>query len=994
MSKTLTFSKRKPQVFFIDNYTTNKSLGHRNNMVIQTKYNLFTFLPKSLLIQFLKMANCYFLLMAIIQSIPVISPLNPGSAIAPLVFVVLVSMIKEGVEDYNRRVYDNRTNSELVSVYREGKWKQEKAGLLHIGEFVCVSKNSIFPADLLLLDSSFDEGICYVETGSLDGEKHLKLKAALMKTKGEFSENGTPKKTISMPGKITCDHPNPNLYDFEGIYMNETGSSLVFSPKQLLLKGASLKNTDWIVGVVAYTGHNTKIILNSKKPRNKISKLENLLGRLIILILIFQLGFCSISAIGFSLRHDDMGAGHSYIPAIVEVEAVDRILIFLSYLLLYNTMIPISLIVTSEIVKIIQGKFMSWDADLYSLVRGKRLKATGTALNEELGNIDYIFSDKTGTITANKMDFKFAHIGKNVYYYSKYEEPLPEVVLRKLISNKIEPIDLDKNLLREEVSDPSQQMLFKYQGIQIELMKEFWLTISLANECSLHKDEETNTEEYIGMSPDDIELVKTSAALGFELSGKSNLKARVLNIFGISKEFEILNVFEFTSDRKRMSIIIRENGQIRLYMKGADNEMFNRLSSDNDPNFVESAKSSIEFFSSQGFRTLVLGMKHIREADYTTWLEELNKGNENFEMKKEIDAQCAEDIEKDLCLIGVTVVEDKLQDNVPITIRDLRMADIKIWMLTGDKLTTAYNIGLSCNLICAENVNFTLRGNDDNMLNTLENAYGEFLKQGQEQEFSILIDSEALHCIMRSGRKTQTFLNIALKAVSVVCCRVSPLQKAEIVRAVKEHDKTCVTLSVGDGGNDVSMIMEAHVGVGIYGEEGIRAVQAGDFAVGEFQFLRRLLINHGRLNMIRISEMILYFFYKNFTFTLVHFLFGFYNNFSGQTIIDDFSITTFNLIFTAFPLSVKAVIEKDFDEHDGDVIFKLLPFLYSETKNNPIFNIHNLMKTLVVAIIESCLNFFLTITFLHNAPMGSEGSMPSMWVISTVLFNNIVVVYH
>ena len=167
---------------------------------------------------------------------------------------------------------------------------------------------------------------------------------------------------------------------------------------------------------------------------------------------------------------------------------------------------------------------------------------------------------------------------------------------------------------------------------------------------------------------------------------------------------------------------------------------------------------------------------------------------------------------------------------------------------------------------------------------------------------------------------SKIFLTVAKDAISVICCRISPLQKSQIVKMIKNYEKNKITLSIGDGGNDVSMILEAHIGIGIYGEEGLRAVQSSDYAIGEFKILRRLLLFHGQVNLMRNSDMIIYFFYKNFVFTIVHFFYGFYNNFSGQTIIDDWFISCFNLVFTSIPLAVKGVLDLDLKPDDGILI--------------------------------------------------------------------------
>ena len=241
---------------------------------------------------------------------------------------------------------------------------------------------------------------------------------------------------------------------------------------------------------------------------------------------------------------------------------------------------------------------------------------------------------------------------------------------------------------------------------------------------------------------------------------------------------------------------------------------------------------------------------------------------------------------------SATIVEDKLQDKVPETIRDLRLAQIKVWMLTGDKMNTAYNIGLSCNLISKEMKIFNICGIEPkkdeltlSIMNQRERAQVilDFAKEFQKYkggfdslerpQYGILVDEKALLTIEEEDVEIKNiFLDIAKDAVAVICCRVSPLQKSQVVKMMKNYNPNSKTLAIGDGGNDVSMIMEAHIGVGIYGEEGLRAVQNSDYAIGEFRFLHELLFYHGRTNYIRNAQCILYFFYKNFVFTFLQFI--------------------------------------------------------------------------------------------------------------------------
>ena len=414
-------------------------------------------------------------------------------------------------------------------------------------------------------------------------------------------------------------------------------------------------------------------------------------------------------------------------------------------------------------------------------------------------------------------------------------------------------------------------------------------------------------------------------------------------------------------------------------------------------------------------------MKILSENEFQIFNNEIKKANISLQNRDKLINEIYDKMEQYIYLLGATVVEDKLQDEVPQTIKNFRLAGMKVWMLTGDKMNTAYNIGLSCNLITPKMKLFTVCGKDliynnqNEIINKEEceqvildfakdyNMFkGEHLSINninydksenlKNNSFAILIDQKAIKIIHEEIDTQNIFLNIAKYASSVICCRVSPIQKAQVIKMMKNYDKNGVTLAVGDGGNDVSMIMEAHIGIGIYGEEGMRAVQSADFAIGEFKILNRLLFYHGRNSYIRNSESILYFFYKNLVFTFVLFVYGFYCNFSGQTIIDDWYIAFFNMIFTAFPLGARACLDYDVRPDDGYVISKLMPFLYKETRDNPIFTVFHFLFFIFKAVVHCLLNYFIVIYSVNRIPIDDDGYMGCLWFISVTIYTNIIII--
>ena len=1071
MWKKKSFADNDQYEFFINDSLKNREKYFFPNNTINTKkYNWAIFVPHALLIQFARPANIYFLVSAILNCIPAISPLSPVTAILPLVFVLAVSLIREAIEDCSRQRLDYKQNNEIAIVYRNKKWEETISGDLQIGELVLITEDQTFPADLILIDSGLNDGICFIETGSLDGEKTLKQKVSPKELANKFRDvNNDPLEGFDISGQVITDPPNQDLYLLSKImkvkFNDEPEETIPLSPKQLLLKGAKLKNTSFVIGIVVYVGHDCKIMKNAKDPVTKYSSLERLMNFGLVAIFILQAILCIIAAglRGFYYHHNNLDnvdpSGFGYTKYKYGIESF---LNYFTYMLLLNTLIPISLIITLEVVKLIQGRFMTCDKYGYSHVRQRWIQPNSVSLNEECGLVKYIFSDKTGTLTCNKMEFKYCVIGDTCYQFmrgtpdetSKKEQEFREqeniIPFEKNDMYKASQ-GINTNLTGSSYkgfiikSDQDPNAFVNLENAK-DLIENYWYSLSLCHSCSVQINDE-GKEEYICVSPDSIELVKTAKAQGFHLtkSEAASIKKIILgdDITNIV-DVELLYLIEFSSDRKRETVIVRDRGIIKLFCKGADSIIKARASPNNLPQILKQGEYYVDKFSKQGFRTLYVSMKVLSEIEYEAFAKEVKEASTSLEDKEELLEQAYDKVENNLYIIGATIVEDKLQDNVPETISDLRFANIKIWMLTGDKMDTAENIAKSCNLINEELTLFRLCGNSNSgfpdaitSVTDFQLRFSEFKGRYNSMEkpgkFAILIDEKMLARILPEDKNTgvknegfrskisnvsksiistlknkhesdhdnmeieegdeeKLFMSIAKDAASVICCRVSPSQKSKVVLMMKRFYPSAVTLAIGDGGNDVPMIMEAHIGVGIYGEEGMRAVQSSDYAIGEFQFLRSLLLYHGRTNYIRNAECVMYFFYKNFCFTLLQFIFGFYCNFTGETIVDDWFISCYNLLFTSLPLGARALLDHDVKPSDGTIVNKMLPFLYAENRENPLFTIPKFFLNLLRGAIHCIINFFF-ITYLYQYDsVNDNGKMGGLWFISVNLFTSVLIV--
>lgn len=369
----------KRQLDFGDQPNTN---NFRSNFIKTSKYTVWNFVPFCLFQQFKRYANIYFLVIAILQTIPDISPLNPFSAWAPLIFVISLSMFREGMEDHSRYKSDVEMNSSTCSVISQRQIVEKQWKDIKVGDLCFVKNDEVFPADLVVVSTSILGGTCFIETASLDGEKNLKPKSALSDTATWFDFQTTQ---FSKPGKVSCIQPTQDLYQFDGtLYSGD--QKLLVGTKQFLLRGAKLKNTKWVVGIVVYTGDDTKIMQNANKSKYKQSNLESKTNKLILIILFVQ---TIISIVCASLATDfyrNKLSKHTYLNK-THSAFVEFIIAFFSYLVLFNTMIPISLIVSMEIVKAIQGFMIEFDKELYCAEKQRGPKVFTCTINEELGQI-------------------------------------------------------------------------------------------------------------------------------------------------------------------------------------------------------------------------------------------------------------------------------------------------------------------------------------------------------------------------------------------------------------------------------------------------------------------------------------------------------------------------------------------------------------------------------------------------------------------------------
>ncbi|XP_028807440.1 probable phospholipid-transporting ATPase 4 [Neltuma alba] len=1016
-------SEKKPQIYCRNDIST-------------TKYNVVTFLPKALYEQFRRVANIYFLVAACLSASP-ISPFSPVSMIAPLAFVVGLSMAKEALEDWRRFRQDVKVNHRNASVHKgNGVFTLKQWQDIVVGDVVKVDKDQFFPADLLFLSSSYEDGICYVETMNLDGETNLKVKRSLEVTMLLYNDESFKDFT----GIIRCEDPNPSLYTFVGNFEYEREVHPI-EPSQILLRDSKLRNTDFIYGVVIFTGHESKVMQNSTKSPSKRSRIERKMDYIIYLLFTVLILISLVSSVIFAVITRFQTINWWYLmPMQSEVlyDPNNALLAGLSHLvtalILYGYLIPISLYVSIEVVKVLQANLVEQDLHMYHEETGTPACARTSNLNEELGQVDTILSDKTGTLTCNQMDFLKCSIAGAAYGVSSSEVELATAQQMALeleedqqeesLSNtpthegkasvSWENVDLETVVTSK--GDEAQKATIK--GFRFEdgrLMNCSWLKepnpdvlllffriLAVCHTAIPELNEETGALTYEAESPDEGAFLAAAREFGFDFCKRTQASVFIHEKLSpseqaVEREYKILNLLDFTSKRKRMTVIVRdEEGSLLLMCKGADSIIFDRLAK-NGKTYLEATTKHLNEYGENGLRTLALAYRKLDEEEYNAWNYEFQKAKTTVGPDREaVLEELAERMEKELILVGATAVEDKLQNGVPQCIDKLAQAGLKIWVLTGDKMETAINIGFSCSLlrqgmkqICISiqeaDSNFDKEAIKESILNQIINASQMIkLEKDPHAAFALIIDGKALAYTLEDDMKHQ-FLGLAVDCASVICCRVSPKQKALVTRLVKEGTgKT--TLGIGDGANDVGMIQEADIGVGISGVEGMQAVMASDFAIAQFRFLERLLVIHGHWCYKRIAQMICYFFYKNIAFGLTIFYFEAMTSFSGQSVYDDWYMILFNVVLTSLPVISLGVFEQDVPSE----VCLQFPALYQQGPRNLFFDWYRISGWMLNGLFCSLVVFLFNICIFYDQAFRGDGRTSDMAVVGTTMFTCVI----
>ncbi|XP_063771913.1 phospholipid-transporting ATPase IK isoform X2 [Pseudophryne corroboree] len=946
---------------------------YADNSIRTSKYNFITFIPLNIYEQFHRAANLYFLFIIILQTVPAISTLPWFAIMMPLLCLLIVRGIKDLRDDIAQHRSDNAINNRPCEILKDTSFSREKWKDIQVGDIIRLQKDHFVSADLLLLYTSEPNSLCYVETADIDGETNLKFKQALM---------------VTHSGLSTAEA----LATFDGT-LEWNGEKYSLDNDCILLRGCKIRNTEYCYGLVIYAGFDTKIMKNCGKFTVKKTKLDLMMNNIVVIIFVFLVGCTLLLAIGSGFWAKWFQEKHNYIPPLPSntTPTYSAFLVFWGYTILMSTIVPMSMYITLEFIHLVHSMYIDWDLNMYFAENDTPAKARSTSLNDLLGQVEYVFSDKTGTLTQNIMNFKKCCINGKLYGTNSSNEKSLEAVSfswNKYADKKFRFYD--------------QSLIDMVHQNEDGIMNEFFRLLAICHTVMVDR----NGDElvYQAASPDEEALVTAARNFGFVFVSRTQ-DTITTNELGVEKTYKVLVLLDFSSVRKRMSILVRDpEGKIKLYTKGADDVILKRLHPDCATE--EMTEKSLEMFAQETLRTLCVAFKDVAPAVYTEWSKRHHEASVTLKNRAQCLEMVYDEMESNLMLLGATAIEDKLQDGVPETIQLLKNANMKVWMLTGDKQETAVNIGFSCQLLSDDmdildeqqicdilddywehNNNLSGSGQDllDNRIfrtrkESLQRrsmalvVTGDFLGRllgtvKWKKQRGLLFQKLADKCCRRKvnpcdeeeNLREYAFVDLASECQAVICCRVTPAEKSMVVQLVKKHKKA-TTLAIGDGANDVNMIKTAHIGVGISGLEGTQAVQSSDYALAQFSYLQRLLLIHGRWSYLRIAKFLRYFFYKTSASVLCHVWFAFFNGFTALTIFDSWYIAFYSISFTAFPILSLALLEQDFCAK----VSLQLPELYKVGQTSSLFTYKIFAWCFIKGIITSLTSFFMVYGACQN----------------------------
>ncbi|XP_076411699.1 putative phospholipid-transporting ATPase IIB isoform X6 [Peromyscus maniculatus bairdii] len=893
---------------------------HPRNSIKNQKYNVFTFIPGVLYEQFKFFLNLYFLVVSCSQFVPALKIGYLYTYWAPLGFVLAVTIAREAIDEFRRFQRDKEMNSQLyskltvrVSIYTcIGLYKvamvcsmsllnfplkrikslgkvQVKSSDIQVGDLIIVEKNQRIPSDMVFLRTSEKAGSCFIRTDQLDGETDWKLKVAVSCTQ-RLPALGD---LFSISAYVYAQKPQLDIHSFEGTFTREDSDPPIH-------ESLSIENTLWastivasgtVIGVVIYTGKETRSVMNTSNPKNKVGLLDlelNQLTKALFLALVV-LSVVMVTLQGF--------AGPWYRN-------------LFRFLLLFSYIIPISLRVNLDMGKAAYGWMIMKDENIPGTV------VRTSTIPEELGRLVYLLTDKTGTLTQNEMVFKRLHLG-TVSYGTDTMDEIQSHVFNSYLQHPVLKVHSQASghnpssapLRRSQSSTPkvkksvSSRIHEAVKAIALchNVTPVYEARAGVTGETEFAEADQDFSDEnrtYQASSPDEVALVRWTESVGLTLVSRDLASMQLKTPSGQVLTYCILQMFPFTSESKRMGIIVRDEStaEITFYMKGADVAM-STIVQYND--WLEEECGNM---AREGLRTLVVAKRTLTEEQYQDFESRYSQAKLSIHDRTLKVAAVVESLEREMELLCLTGVEDQLQADVRPTLEMLRNAGIKIWMLTGDKLETATCIAKSSHLVS--------RTQDIHIFRPVTNrgeAHLELNAFRRKHDCALVISGDSLEVCLRYYE--HELVELACQCPAVVCCRCSPTQKAHIVTLLRQHTRKR-TCAIGDGGNDVSMIQAADCGIGIEGKEGKQASLAADFSITQFRHIGRLLMVHGRNSYKRSAALGQFVMHRGLIISTMQAVFSSVFYFASVPLYQGFLMVGYATIYTMFPV-FSLVLDQD-----------------------------------------------------------------------------------
>ncbi|KIV85189.1 hypothetical protein PV11_00916 [Exophiala sideris] len=933
------------------------------NVVSNAKYTAWSFLPRTLYNEFSFFLNVYFLLVALSQVIPYLRIGYMSTYIVPLACVLTITIGKEAVDDIARRRRDAEANSELFTAlsFKAGTPRergivevQKRSRDIKVGDVLKLEKNQRVPADVIILKSCLSElvdeitteatdgseaspavstGETFIRTDQLDGETDWKLRLP-----SPLSQNlnladlqrlqitaGAPDKNVNaFVGTLQLPPTQYGPYDPHSIDQDRADSNDDDHAGQNESAPLGIDNTAWANTVLAsstvtycavvYTGRQTRSALSTSPSRSKTGLLENEINNLtkILCILTLTLSIVLVALEGFEPSNEK--------PWYVAI---------MIYLILFSTIIPISLRVNLDLGKSVYAHFIEHDKGIPDTV------VRTSTIPEDLGRIEYLLSDKTGTLTQNEMQLRKVHVGTVAYSGEAMEEVAAYVDQAFATGSK-------KDGRTTELGTTTKTR--REIGVRV---RDLVLALALCHNVTPTTDEVDGqkTVSYQASSPDEIAIVEFTESVGLRVlrRDRESIVLQSVTTGELVVRAEIKDIFPFTSDSKRMGIIVQLSSDIPglasadelwFFQKGADTVMSSIVAA-NDWLDEETANMARE-----GLRTLVVGRRRMSPSQYADFSSAYTDASLALhERDAGMAAVVKSHLEHDLELLGVTGVEDRLQKDVKPSLELLRNAGVKIWMLTGDKIETARCVAVSARLVARGQHIQTIaklktktQGKD--VLDTLRS----------QTESCLLIDGESLGLMLSYFRPE--FISIAVQLPAVIACRCSPTQKAEVAHLIRQYTKKRVCC-IGDGGNDVSMIQAADVGIGIVGKEGRQASLAADFSITQFCHLTKLLVWHGRNSYKRSAKLAQFIIHRGLIISVCQTMYNIAGHFDPKGLFKDWLMVGYATVYTMAPV-FSLVLDRDVDEQ----VANLYPELYKELKSGKSLSYQTFFTWVLVSVYQ------------------------------------------